>query len=101
MTDGEALLNHWHDRIAGKTTTGGSRKARAAAQPSSAEAQKKRSVRHSESSKLWSALLELVDVNAQVITPLLEPGATCMHSCSCREGSPLDCTWRSMQLCCR
>ena len=64
MTGGEALINHWHDRIASKTAAGDSRKA-VAAQPNG-EDTKKRSMRNSESSKFWSALLELVDVNAQV-----------------------------------
>ena len=63
MTGGEALINHWHDRI--KDASGGT--AAAAGSPHQGGASKQpRSARHADSSKFWTALLELVDVNAQV-----------------------------------
>ena len=73
MTGGEALINHWHDRISHKAATG-----TAAGSPSEASSkQQRRPSKHADSSKFWTALLELVDVNAQVCGGSLPAHGAC------------------------
>ena len=76
MTGGEALINQWHNRIAGGgPSQGGSKQGSRLAlggKPTITPAQSLDRPRHSrlaapaESAKFWTAFLELIDVNAQV-----------------------------------